>query len=168
MAKMYPKGYYLDKNKKMADADIEDKGTPKVPTKEEFDAMPPKQQEARKRAAMMQNLNLSPKEKAAKKAMENKKMEGMKKMNMGGMTAPMMGDPKSKKPMMPPKRKPAPRPSPIVDPMAKAPDPRMKDPRAKRGAMPMMQEGGAVPAYKAGMKVRGYGMARGGKACKMR
>ena len=90
----------------------------------------------------------------------------MKKMNMGGMTAPMMGDLKSKKPMMPPKRKPAPRP--IVDPMAKAPDPRMKDPRAKRGAMPMMQEGGAVPAYKAGKKVRGYGMARGGKACKMR
>jgi len=99
---------------------------------------------------------------------KEKEMKGMKKMNMGGMTAPMMGDPKSKKPMMPPKRKPAPRPSPIVDPMAKAPDPRMKDPRAKRGAMPMMQEGGAVPAYKAGMKVRGYGMARGGKACKMR
>ena len=99
---------------------------------------------------------------------KEKEMKGMKKMNMGGMTAPMMGDPKSKKPMMPPKRKPAPRPSPIVDPMAKAPDPRMKDPRAKRGAMPMMQEGGAVPAYKAGKKVRGYGMARGGKACKMR
>jgi len=99
---------------------------------------------------------------------KEKEVKGMKKMNMGGMTAPMMGDPKSKKPMMPPKRKPAPRPSPIVDPMAKAPDPRMKDPRAKRGAMPMMQEGGAVPAYKAGKKVRGYGMARGGKACKMR
>ena len=99
---------------------------------------------------------------------ENKVKKPMKKMNMGGMTAPMMGDPKSKKPMMPPKRKPAPRPSPIVDPMAKAPDPRMKDPRAKRGAMPMMQEGGAVPAYKAGKKVRGYGMARSGKACKMR
>jgi len=88
---------------------------------------------------------------------KNKENE-VKEMNMGGITAPMM----------PPKRKPAPRPSPIVDPMAKAPDPRMKDPRAKRGAMPMMQEGGAVPAYKAGMKVRGYGMARGGKACKMR
>ena len=70
-----------------------------------------------------------------------------KKMNMGGMTAPMM----------PPKRKPAPRP--IVDPRAKAPDPRMKDPREKGGAMPMMKKGG---------KVRGYGMARGGKACKMR
>ena len=99
---------------------------------------------------------------------KEKEVKGMKKMNMGGMTAPMMGDPKSKKPMMPPKRKPAPRPSPIVDPMAKAPDPRMKDPRAKRGAMPMMQAGGDVPAYKAGKKVRGYGKARGGKACKMR
>ena len=97
---------------------------------------------------------------------KEKEMKGMKKMNMGGMTAPMMGDIKSKKPMMPPKRKPAPRP--IVDPMAKAPDPRMKDPRAKRGAMPMMQAGGDVPAYKAGSKVRGYGKARGGKACKMR
>ena len=97
---------------------------------------------------------------------KEKEMKGMKKMNMGGMTAPMMGDIKSKKPMMPPKRKPAPRP--IVDPMAKAPDPRMKDPRAKRGAMPMMQAGGDVPAYKAGKKVRGYGKARGGKACKMR
>ena len=86
----------------------------------------------------------------------------MKKMNMGGMTAPMMGAsgaPQSgpKKPMMPPKRKPAPRP--IVDPRAKAPDPRMKDPRERGGAMPMMKKGG---------KVRGYGMARGGKACKMR
>jgi len=88
---------------------------------------------------------------------KEKEMKGMKKMNMGGMTAPMMGDIKSKKPMMPPKRKPAPRP--IVDPMAKAPDPRMKDPREKGGAMPMMKKGG---------KVRGYGMARGGKACKMR
>ena len=93
---------------------------------------------------------------------KEKEVKGMKKMNMGGMTAPMMGAsgaPQSgpKKPMMPPKRKPAPRP--IVDPRAKAPDPRMKDPRERGGAMPMMKKGG---------KVRGYGMARGGKACKMR
>ena len=86
---------------------------------------------------------------------EEKEVKGMKKMNMGGMAgAPQSGP---KKPMMPPKRKPAPRP--IVDPRAKAPDPRMKDPREKGGAMPMMKKGG---------KVRGYGMARGGKACKMR
>jgi len=86
---------------------------------------------------------------------KNKENE-VKEMNMGGITAPMM----------PPKRKPAPRP--IVDPRAKSPDPRMKDPRAKRGAMPMMKEGGDMPKYKAGKKVRGYGKARGGKACKMR
>lgn len=97
---------------------------------------------------------------------KEKEVKGMKKMNMGGMTAPMMGAsgaPQSgpKKPMMPPKPKPAPRPrgNPIVDPRAKAPDPRMKDPRERGGAMPMMKKGG---------KVRGYGMARGGKACKMR
>ena len=87
----------------------------KVPTKEEFDAMTPKQQADRKKAAMMQNLNLTPKEKAAKKAMEKKAMEKKggvaKKMNMGGM---------------------------------------------------------AKASYSKGSKVRGYGMARGGKACKMR
>ena len=134
-------------------------GGPVVPSKEEFAAMTPEKQAARKKKAMMQNLNLSPKEKKDKK---EKEVKGMKKMNRGGMTAPMMGAsgaPQSgpKKPMMPPKRKPAPRP--IVDPRAKAPDPRMKDPREKGGAMPMMKKGG---------KVRGYGMARGGKACKMR
>ena len=100
--------------------------------------------------------------KSKNKEKEVKEVKGAKKMNMGGMTAPMMGAsgaPQSgpKKPMMPPKRKPAPRP--IVDPRAKAPDPRMKDPRERGGAMPMMKKGG---------KVRGYGMARGGKACKMR
>ncbi len=80
---------------------------PKVPSKEEFDKMTPAQKAARKREAMMQNLNLSPEEKKAKKAMQNKPA---KKMMAGGM--------------------------------------------AKK--------------YKAGGKVRGYGMARGGKVCKMR
>ena len=85
---------------------------------------------------------------------KNKEKE-VKGMNMGGMAgAPQSGP---KKPMMPPKRKPAPRP--VVDPMAKAPNPRMKDPREKGGDMPRMKKGGTV---------RGYGMARGGKACKMR
>ena len=83
----------------------------KVPTKEEFDAMTPKQQADRKKAAMMQNLNLTPKEKADKKAMEEKMGDKPKKMNMGGM---------------------------------------------------------AKASYSKGSKVRGYGMARGGKACKMR
>jgi hypothetical protein len=91
---------------------------------------------------------------------EDKKV---KKMNMGGMTAPMMGasgalESGPKRPMiMPPKPKPAPRPkgpAPSDDS-----DPRMKDPRERGGAMPMMKKGG---------KVRGYGIARGGKACKMR
>ena len=97
---------------------------------------------------------------------KEKEVKGMKKMNMGGMAgAPQSGP---KKPMMPPKRKPAPRPTPVVDPMAKAPNPRMKDPREKGSAMPMMKKGGDVKGYDKGGKVRGYGMARGGKACKMR
>lgn len=84
---------------------------------------------------------------------KEKKVKGM---NMGGMAgAPQSGP---KKPMMPPKRKPAPRPTPVVDPMAKAPNPRMKDPREKGSAMPMMKKGG---------KIRGCGMARGGRVCKM-
>ena len=135
-------------------------GGPVVPSKEDKDS---KQARADSKA-LVGNLNLSPKEKKDKK---EKEVKGMKKMNRGGMTAPMMGAsgaPESgpKKPMiMPPKPKPAPRPrgNPIVDPRAKAPDPRMKDPREKGSAMPMMKKGG---------KVRGYGMARGGKACKMR
>jgi hypothetical protein len=135
-------------------------GGPVVPSKEDKDS---KQARADSKA-LVGNLNLSPKEKKDKK---EKEVKGMKKMNRGGMTAPMMGAsgaPESgpKKPMiMPPKPKPAPRPrgNPIVDPRAKAPDPRMKDPRERGGAMPMMKKGG---------KVRGYGMARGGKACKMR
>ena len=134
-------------------------GGPVVPSKEDKDS---KQARADSKA-LVGNLNLSPKEKKDKK---EKEVKGMKKMNRGGMTAPMMGAsgaPQSgpKKPMMPPKPKPAPRPrgNPIVDPRAKAPDPRMKDPRERGGAMPMMKKGG---------KVRGYGMARGGKACKMR
>ena len=120
-------------------------GGPVVPSKEEFEAMSPKEKAARKKEATMQNINLSPKEKMDK---EKKEVKGMKKMNMGGMTSPMMDAPQSgpKKPMMPPKPKPAPRPKP-------------KDPREKGSAMPMMKKGG---------KVRGYGMARGGKACKMR
>ena len=108
---------------------------------------------------------------------KEKEVKGMKKMNMGGMTAPMMGAsgaPQSgpKKPMMPPKPKPAPRapyddsdmgngpkPKVIVDPAKKSPKPRMKSPMGKGGDMPRLKKGG---------KVRGYGMARGGKACKMR
>jgi hypothetical protein len=151
-------------------------GGPVVPSKEEFEAMSPKDKAARKKKAMMQNLNLSPKEKMDKE----KKMKGStKKMNMGGMTSPMMGAsgaPESgrKKPMMmPPKPKPAPRapyddsemgngpkPKVIVDPAKKSPKPRMKSPMGKGGDMPRMKKGG---------KVRGAGMAKKGvRACKMR
>ena len=92
---------------------MQEGGDVKVPTKEEFDAMTPKQQEARRRAASLNNITLSPKEKADKKAFLAKKKMGdkPKKMNMGGM---------------------------------------------------------AKASYSKGSKVRGYGMARGGKACKMR
>ena len=52
--------------------------TPKVPSKEEFDKMTPEQKAARRKKTMMQNLNLSPEEKKAKKAMQNKPTNKMK------------------------------------------------------------------------------------------
>jgi len=84
---------------------MDDMKTPKVPSKEEFDKMTPEQKAARKKEAMMQNLNMTPQEKKAREVM--KKPD--KKMMAGGM--------------------------------------------AKK--------------YKAGGKVRGCGMARGGRVCKM-
>ena len=143
--------------------------------------------------ALVGNLNLSPKEKMGKKgtnedqytikgdpdpgaserefnkalyarrAKEKKlaleKLEQIKKaraegktvdMARGGMTKRMMGAsnaPESgpTKPMVPPKPKPKPKgPAPYDD----------SDPKPRK--------------MKSGGKVRGYGMARGGKACKMR
>ena len=88
-------------------------GGPVVPTKEEYEAMSPKEKAAHDKKVMMQNLNLSPKEEAAKKAMMKKD--------------PEMG---RKKPTM------------------------------------KYKEGGMAKKPKA--KARGYGMARGGKVCKMR
>ena len=174
MAKMYPKGYYLDKNKKMADADIEDKGTPKVPTKEEFDAMPPKQQEARKRAASLNNITLSPKEKAAKKAMEEKMGDKPKKMNMGGMATANKYDKNKKEKMFNKKmqsgglrfeKQYTPEQVPVEPDRTMERPPGMK----KGGVAKKMNMGGMAKAsYSKGSKVRGYGMARGGKACKMR
>tara|TARA_R100001369_G_scaffold82130_1_gene113675 strand:+ start:43 stop:798 length:756 start_codon:yes stop_codon:yes gene_type:complete len=55
----------------------------------------------------------------------------------------------------------------IVDPAKKSPKSRMKT-SGSGSKMAMMKEGGNIPKYKAGNKVRGYGKARGGKACKMR
>ena len=118
-------------------------GGPVVPSKEDKDS---KQARADSKA-LVGNLNLSPKEKKDKK---EKEVKGMKKMNRGGMTKQMMGAsnaPESgpTKPMVPPKPKPKPKgPAPYDD----------SDPKPRK--------------MKSGGKVRGYGMARGGKACKMR
>ena len=181
------------------------KDGPAVPSKEEFAAMTPEQQAAQKKKAMMQNLNLTPKEKAAKEAMEKENMgDKPKKMNMGGMATANKYD-KNKKERRAekkppevvydvltgrPRRGPSPDTGPrgpgmksggmtskmskqkggntvIVDPAKKSPKSRMKT-SGSGSKMAMMKEGGNIPKYKAGKKVRGYGKARGGKACKMR
>jgi len=189
------------------------KGGPAVPSKEEFAAMTPEQQAAQKKKAMMQNLNLTPKEKADKKAMEEKMGDKPNKMARGGMAIANKYDRnriekmrEAKKPEVPPfdrTQTPAPvepNPTPdrppgmkkggtakkmnmggmtskmskqkggntvIVDPAKKSPKSRMKT-SGSGSKMAMMKEGGNIPKYKAGKKVRGYGKARGGKACKMR
>jgi len=193
---------------------MKENGTPKVPTKAEFDAMTPKQQADLKKAAMMKNLNLTPEEEAAKKDMEKKNMgDKPNKMARGGMAIANKYDRnriekmrEAKKPEVPPfdrTQTPAPvepNPTPdrppgmkkggtakkmnmggmtskmskqkggntvIVDPAKKSPKSRMKT-SGSGSKMAMMKKGGNIPKYKAGSKVRGYGMARGGKACKMR
>ena len=208
-------------------------GGPVVPSKEEFAAMTPEQQAAQKKKAMMQNLNLTPKEKADKEAMEKegifsnmggpavstaKKIAKMasgnkdkpkKKMNMGGMATANKYDKNKKERMheadlqsgrLRMDKSPNPNEKPtedqtdydisdpagfnkggmakkmarggmtskmskqkggntvIVDPAKKSPKSRMKT-SGSSSKMAMMKKGG---------KVRGYGMARGGKACKMR
>ncbi len=106
--------------------------TPKVPSKKEFDNMTPEQKAARTKAAMMQNLNMTPEEKKAKEA----KKKPAKKMMAGGMAKKYKAG----------------------------------------GKLDMVEKGGKkVPFYaadgkgkmKAGGKVRGCGMARGGRVCKM-
>ena len=170
-------------------------GGPVVPSKEEFAAMTPEQQAAQKKKAMMQNLNLTPKEKAAKEAMEKENMgDKPNKMARGGMATANKYD-KNKKERrheanlqsgrlrmdkIPNFKQPPIEPIPdhgfknggmtskmskqkggntvIVDPAKKSPKSRMKT-SGSGSKMAMMKSGG---------KVRGYGMARGGKACKMR
>jgi hypothetical protein len=92
--------------------------------------------------------------------------------------------PKKRPSMMAPKRAAMPRPRPSME------DREMQDtldrgesssryeaedmmiPKMAKGGkvkkMKKMMGGGMTKAYKEGGKVRGYGMARGGKACKMR
>ena len=148
----------------------------KVPTKEEFDAMTPKQQADRKKAAMMQNLNLTPKEKADKKAFLAKKKMGdkPKKMNMGGMATANKYDKNKKEKMFNKKmqsgqlrfeKQYTPEQVPVEPDRTMERPPGMK----KGGVAKKMNMGGMAKAsYSKGSKVRGYGMARGGKACKMR
>ena len=145
--------------------------------------------------ALVKNLNLTPEEAAEKAAMEKKAMEKKpKKMARGGMTTSNKYD-KNKKERrheadlqsgrlrmekIPNFEQPPVEPIPdhgfknggmtskmskqkggntvIVDPAKKSPKSRMKT-SGSGSKMAMMKSGG---------KVRGYGMARGGKACKMR
>ena len=154
----------------------------KVPTKEEFDAMTPKQQADRKKAAMMQNLNLTPKEKADKKAMERKDIfknmggpavssakkavKTVKNMNMGGMATANKYDRNRIEKRAEKKPPEVPRFDRTRVPVEPSPTP----PGMKKGgvAKKMNMGGMAKASYSKGSKVRGYGMARGGKACKMR
>tara|TARA_R110001632_G_scaffold114304_1_gene225603 strand:+ start:403 stop:813 length:411 start_codon:yes stop_codon:yes gene_type:complete len=61
---------------------------------------------------------------------------------------------------------PMPTPQPTIG--EEMPRGKLKPPGMKKGGGVKMMGGGKVPGYKAGKTVRGYGMARGGKACKMR
>jgi hypothetical protein len=169
-------------------------GGPVVPSKEEFEAMSPKEKAARKKKAMMQNINLSPKEKMDK---EKKEMKGMKKMNMGGMATANKYDRNTKErreeadmqsgrlkfekaPAGPLKMKKGGKVKPVKKMnMGGMTAPSGMDAAAmmamkKKKRKPMMPAkqamdgGAAMPMMKKGGKVRGYGMARGGKACKMR
>jgi len=163
----------------------------------------------------MQNLNLTPKEKAAKEAMEKENMgDKPKKMARGGMAIANKYDRnkvekmrESEHPLVRRFTNPNEKPTEdqtdydisdpagfnkggmakkmksggmtskmskqkggntvIVDPAKKSPKSRMKT-SGSGSKMAMMKEGGNIPKYKAGKKVRGYGKARGGKACKMR
>jgi len=145
----------------------------KVPTKEEFDAMTPKQQEARKRAASLNNITLS-KEEAAKKVMKKKMGDKPKKMNMGGMATANKYDKNKKEKMFNKKmqsgglrfeKQYTPEQVPVEPDRTMERPPGMK----KGGVAKKMNMGGMAKAsYSKGSKVRGYGMARGGKACKMR
>ena len=96
-------------------------------------------------------------EAAKKKAL----MEKLKRQRDMGMM-PKGGEMSTRNPMGPMSP-----PQPTIGeemPAGKMMPPGMK----KGGGVKKMMGGGKVPGYKAGKTVRGYGMARGGKACKMR
>ena len=87
---------------------------------------------------------------------KEKEVKGMKKMNMGGMATANKYDKNKKE-----RREEADMQS-----------GRLKFEKVYPNRMPpmppKMKKGGDVKGYDKGGKVRGYGMARGGKACKMR
>lgn len=115
---------------------------------------------------MTQNLNLSPKEKAAKKKQEQEmKGKKMPKYQRGMVVEAGMPESGPKKPMVMPNKKKKVDPSLYSDPdLSGGPQPKKK----KRAPMGMDQgSGGAMPRMKKGGKVRGCGMARGGRVCKM-
>jgi len=145
---------------------MQEGGDVKVPTKEEFDAMTPKQQEARRRAASLNNITLSKEEKAAKKVMKKKMGDKPKKMNMGGMATANKYDRNRIEKRAEKKPPEVPRFDRTRVPVEPSPTP----PGMKKGgvAKKMNMGGMAKASYSKGSKVRGYGMARGGKACKMR
>ena len=93
------------------------------------------------KAAMMKALMADPQKLAALKAMMAGQGVGAPAMKRGG---------KVKKPAKPMGMKD------------------MKDMKYKKSGAKKMMGGGMTKAYKEGGEVRGYGMARGGKSCKMR
>ena len=97
-------------------------------------------------------------EEAAKKKALLEKLKREREMGM----MPKEGEMSTRSPMGPMSP-----PQPTIGeemPAGKMMPPGMK----KGGGVKKMMGGGKVPGYKAGKTVRGYGKARGGKACKMR
>jgi hypothetical protein len=108
------------------------------------------------KAAMMKALMADPQKLAALKAMMAGQGVGAPAMKRGGKVKkpakPMgMKDMKGKKDMKDMKGMDA-----------------MKDMKYKKSGAKKMMGGGMTKAYKEGGEVRGYGMARGSKSCKMR
>lgn len=96
------------------------------------------------KAAMIKALMADPQKLAALKAMMAGQGVGAPAMKRGG---------KVKKP---------------AKPMGMKDMKDMKGMKAKKGGAKKMMGGGMTKAYKEGGEVRGYGMARGSKSCKMR
>ena len=102
MAKIYPEGYHTTPKKKKKKKKIQ----PPAQMQEAPQSKPMQEAPPSKPVQGAGNMPLNDEQTARqvkflKSKNKEKEVKGMKKMNMGGMTAPMMGDLKSKKPMMP-------------------------------------------------------------------